>query len=94
VCPRCLGRELRFVPVAGTGTVLACTLNHHAWYPDWTTPYVVAIVELDEQDGLRLVTNIVGCDPASVGIGLRVRVRFEPRDEVWLPLFEPLATDR
>jgi uncharacterized OB-fold protein len=91
VCPRCLCREVRFAPVAGTGTVLACTLNHHAWYPGWETPYVVAIVELDEQDGLRLVTNIVDCDPHSVRIGVRVEVCFEHRDEVWLPLFRPVG---
>ncbi len=44
-------------------------------------------------EGLRLTTNIVGCDPEQVAIGMPVRVRFEHHDdngyEVWLPLFEP-----
>jgi len=51
---------------------------------------VVAIVELEEQAGLRLTTNLVGCAPADVAIGMPVRVVFEDAgDGVFLPLFEP-----
>ena len=50
--------------------------------------FVVAIVALPEQDGLRLTTNIVGCPPSDVQIGMAVRVVFEHRDPVWFPLFE------
>jgi len=53
---------------------------------------VVAIVELDEQPGLRLTTNIVHCAPDDVKIGMRVRVLFEDLGEdVYLPLFEPAS---
>jgi uncharacterized OB-fold protein len=51
-------------------------------------PYVIALVELDEQPALRLMTNIVNCEPADVAIGARVRVVFEHHDDVWIPLFE------
>ena len=51
----------------------------------------VAIVELPEQDGLRLTTNIVGCEPDDVRIGMPVQVTFEEYDGVWLPFFEPAA---
>ena len=51
-------------------------------------PYVVALVDLEE--GPRLMTNVVGCPPEDVRIGMAVRVRFEPvSDEAALPLFEP-----
>lgn len=50
-------------------------------------PFVVALVDLDE--GPRLMTNIVGCDPDEVRIGAAVKVRFEPvSDAAALPLFE------
>ena len=42
-----------------------------------------------EQDDVRLTTNIVNCEPADVTIGMPVRVVFEQREDVWLPLFEP-----
>ena len=87
-CAQCLSDELAYMPVSGLGTVYAFTVNHHPWYPGWTTPYVVAIVQLDEQEDLQLLTNIVNCAPESLSIGDRVRVVFEIREDVALPLFE------
>ena len=71
--------ELRF---------LRCRACRH-WIHGFDPPYAVAIVELDEQPGLRLTTNVVGCEPDQVAIGMRVRVTFEERDGVHVPLFEP-----
>jgi len=89
VCPRCLGAQLRVEAVTGRAAVVACTVNHKAWAPDDEVPYVVAIVEMVEQPGLRLTTNVVGCAPDAVRVGMRVRVRFEESEDVWLPLFVP-----
>ncbi len=50
------------------------TVNHQPWMPGPEPPYVVAIVELPEQDGLRLTTNIVNCAPDDVRIGMPVQV--------------------
>jgi hypothetical protein len=51
-------------------------------------PYVVAYVELDE--GVRMCTNVVGCDPASVEHGMPVEVTFEDVDgSISLPKFRP-----
>ena len=88
-CRACYGTDVTAEPAAGTGTVVTYTVNHQAWVPDLDVPYVLAIVELDEQPGLRLTTRVVGVDPTAVAIGMRVRVRFEQKEDVWLPLFEP-----
>ena len=56
-------------------------------------PFVIAIVELVEQEGLRFLTNIVGCPPEEVVIGMPVRVTFEQHEDVWLPLFAPDAPE-
>jgi uncharacterized OB-fold protein len=69
--------------------VATFTVNHQAWFPGFDPPYVIAIVELAEQAGLRLTTNLVGCPPERVRIGMAVRVRFEAYEDVYLPLFEP-----
>jgi uncharacterized OB-fold protein len=90
LCPACLSKKLSDVPVSGRAVVHTFTVNHQPWIPGFDPPYVVAIVELEEQPGLRLTTNIVGCAPEEVEIGMRVKVRFEALDEgVHLPLFEP-----
>jgi uncharacterized OB-fold protein len=49
---------------------------------------VAAVIELDE--GTRLVSNVVGIDPATVRIGMPVRVSIETVDEqMRLPMFRP-----
>jgi len=78
-------------PVSGKGTVFTFTVNHHPYNPSVPVPYVIALVELDEQEGLRLPANIVNCDVDDVFIGMRVRVRFEEHGDVFVPVFEPDA---
>lgn len=90
VCPDCLSRELTPEAVSGRATLHTHTVNHQLWIPGFEPPYVVAIVELEEQDGLRLTTNLVGCAADDIRIGMPVRVCFEECDDgIFLPLFEP-----
>ena len=66
------------------------TVNHQPWIPGFDPPYVVAIVDIEEQEGLRLTTNLVGCEPDEVQIGMAVKVCFEEREDgIFVPLFEP-----
>lgn len=88
ICPQCLSSEVLPRPVSGRGKVISFTVNHQQWLPDLPTPYVVAIVELVEREGLRFLTNIVGGKPEEVYIDMPVRVIFEQIEDIWLPLFE------
>jgi uncharacterized protein len=87
-CPACAG-GLRPEPVSGNGTLFTFTRNFQPFHPAVPPPYVIAIVELDEQADLRLPTNIVNCDPDTLACAMAVRVRFEQHGEVFVPLFEP-----
>ena len=67
------------------------TVVHQSQGRRWNeaTPYVLAYVELDE--GPRLMTNIVDCDPATVAIDMPVRVVFHDTGEGnALPRFTPI----
>jgi hypothetical protein len=93
--PRCRGCQSAAVtsePVSGRAVVYSFTVNHHRWTPEVDGPYVVAIVELAEQQGLRLTTNIVGCDVDDVHIGMPVSVRFEDCGDVQVPVFAPASS--
>ena len=90
VCPRCLSRDLAPEVTSGHGTVASFTINHQPWYPNLDPPYVIAMVELEEQPALRLTTNIVGCPVDEVHIGMDVQVVFEQYDDVWIPFFIPM----
>jgi uncharacterized OB-fold protein len=50
---------------------------------------VIALVELAEQPGLRIATNIVDCDPATLVCGMPVQVRFEQHGSIFVPVFAP-----
>ncbi|WP_405624862.1 OB-fold domain-containing protein [Streptomyces sp. NBC_00016] len=90
VCPSCRSRAVALAPVSGRAVVVGFSVNHQTWLPNFPPPYVVAVVALAEDDRARLTTNIVGCEPDEVRVGLRVRVRFEQLEEdVYVPLFEP-----
>jgi uncharacterized OB-fold protein len=89
VCDQCLSMEQEVVAVSGRATLAAVTVNHQMWMPTFEPPYVIGIVELEEQSSVRLTTNIVGCDAAAVHIGMAVEVEFEEHDDVFLPVFRP-----
>ncbi len=88
VCPDCLDSALEWRPATGRGVVYACTVVHRPQVPALDPPYVVALVELDE--GVRLMSNVVGRPPEQVAVGDRVQVTWEPlSDGRRLPLFVP-----
>jgi uncharacterized protein len=87
LCRRCHSTRVEPVPVSGAGTIFSFTENYQPWLPGLEVPYVLAIVELDEQPGLRLTTRLVDCNAGAVKIGQRAQVTFEQHDDIWLPLF-------
>lgn len=91
VCSRCWSRAISPEPVSGRATVWTWTVNRYQWQAAMAPPYVVAEVELAEQRGLRLLTNIVDCAVDEVRIGLDVEVCFARSGEASIPLFRPVA---
>ncbi len=89
ICPACRSRSWSPRVVSGRATVVAFTVNHHRWLPDLEPPYVIANVALDEDPTVRLTTNLIGCEPDVVRVGLQATVTFEQHDDVWLPMFQP-----
>src|ERR1017187_7847882 len=88
-CRSCRSSHVAMAPVSGRGVVAGFTVNHQQWLADFPPPYVVAIVAIEEDDGARLTTNIVHCEPDEVHIGMPVRVVFEQSDDIHFALFEP-----
>lgn len=92
LCPACNSLKFKWKPVVGAGTIYSYVVYHHAFHPAFSEdlPYVVAIVELDE--GVRMVSRIVDCDPREVSIGARVKVTFRKvNNAIVLPCFRPAA---
>lgn len=92
MCPECMSFELERFDAAGTGTIYSFSVPRGGG-GRWgrAAPYVVAYVELDE--GPRVLTNIVDCDPEVVHIGMPVTVVWHPtEDGPAIYRFTPLAS--
>lgn len=89
-CPACLSDDLAPEAVSGRATLVAHTVNVHGWIPG-SEPYIIALVAIVEQEGVRLTTNLVGVEPGDVRDGMELEVVFEHADDVWLPLFRPVG---
>ncbi len=86
----CLAEPLEARATSGRASLYTYTVNHHPWIPGFDPPYIVAIVELEEDPSVRLTTNLVNCQEGDISIGMALRVVFEARDDgIFLPLFEP-----
>lgn len=90
-CPQCSSKRVEWFTASGKGRLYSYVISHRPamGFKDWT-PYVIAIVELDE--GPRMMTNIIGVDPApeNLPVDMRVEVTFEQQsDDITLPLFRP-----
>lgn len=91
MCPHCHSLEWQEQRLAGTGTLYSYAVLHHPRSPAFEYPVLAALVDLDE--GVRIVTNLVGTEPAEVRIGMRVEVEFEPtKNGGTVPVFRPLRS--
>jgi uncharacterized OB-fold protein len=90
ICPGCMSRDFDWKASRGFGAVFTFTVVDRAPSPAFApyTPYVVALVDLEE--GVRVMGNIIDGDPSSVTVGMPVSVRFQKiDDETTLPQFGP-----
>lgn len=88
-CPHCGSKATDWTEASGHGTVYSFSVPRQAGGEfGGATPYVLAYVELAE--GPRMLTNVVGCDPDDVAVGMPVEVAFEAAsDDAALPRFRP-----
>ncbi len=86
----CLSSEIEHFEASGRGTVWTFTVTEQNQVPPFrdATPYVLAYVELEE--GPRLLSNVVGCPPDAVRIGMPVVAEFRSdADGLAVPVFRP-----
>jgi len=84
-CPKCWSAELSMQRVSGSGRIFSYVVYRRTYHPGMPAPYVVALIELDE--GPRLISNVVGCEPEDVEIDMPVRLHFESAGDFLLPRF-------
>jgi hypothetical protein len=86
LCSHCGGRELDWVAAAGGGRIASFTVVRRAISKAYQSPYVVALIDLDE--GVRMMSTVIDAAPDTVRIGDAVTVDFAAwSDAISLPVF-------
>ena len=91
-CPECWSSNLGWSEASGRGKVRTYTVTQDQVEPRFMKdlPYVMAYVDLEE--GIRMMTRIVGCKPEEVDFDMEVEVVFEDiTEEFSLPFFRPVG---
>lgn len=72
LCVSCWSKDIEWKTIDAAGVVYSYTVPGFAPHPSFKErlPYIVALVDLDV--GVRMMTNIVDCDPDDVRIGMSV----------------------
>jgi uncharacterized protein len=89
-CTQCMSDHVEWIKASGRAKVVSYTIVHRPVSPAFAgeIPYVVALVKLDE--GPTMMTNLVGCTPEQLKIGMPVAVTFEDwTEEIAIPKFRP-----
>jgi uncharacterized protein len=88
MCPHCQSLDWDSLQATGRGTVYSYVMPQYPPMPFMEYPYIVVLVALEE--GIRLVSNLVGIAPEDVEVGMPVEVRFDTfDDDLVLHQFQP-----
>jgi uncharacterized OB-fold protein len=90
ICPSCGSGNVEWFTASGRATLYSYVINHRpAPGFEADVPYAIAVVQLAE--GPRLMTSLVGVDPSpkALLLDMPLRVAFEQRGDVSLPVFTP-----
>jgi len=89
-CPECWSGNLGWMQASGNAKIFSFSTAYSMVEPKFMDelPYTIAYVDLEE--GIRMMTRIVECDPAAIKIGMDVEVVFFKREDFHLPYFRPV----
>jgi uncharacterized OB-fold protein len=99
-CPACLSKRVTATPIRGTGTIYLLTFVYQGVPEegvDYSSGHPVATVELDEQEGLRFASTVIGSANEEISFGDRVQLdwitRLDRPFPVWRKITEVEGTD-
>ena len=93
-CPSCQSQDIAWRTLSGRGVVYSYTIVERALVSGTQghLPYVPAVIELEGAGGVRLISNVVDVDVASICVGMPVQVVWDDHPSgVALPRVVPLA---
>ena len=91
-CQHCWSEDFEWERLSGKGTVNAFTIYHQPFHEAYIEEVPYNVVEVQLEEGPRLITNLVDVDNAEIKIGMPVEAEFEDvTDEITLIKFRPMV---
>jgi hypothetical protein len=90
ICPSCGSGNVEWFTASGDATLYSYVISHRpAPGFEAEAPYAIAVVQLAE--GPRMMTSLVGvpATPEALVLDMPLRVTFEQRGDISLPVFTP-----
>lgn len=89
LCHECGNRDMEWVESSGKGRIYSWVVFEKEVHPAYKVPYEVVLVEMEKEEGVRIISNMEGTEPHEVQIGMPVElVWHEVTDEWTLPFFK------
>jgi uncharacterized OB-fold protein len=89
-CPHCFAAALEWRQASGRGTLYTYTVMHQVMNPGFASSVPYNIAQVDLEEGVRMVSNVVGIPNDALRVGMKLEAVFEEAGEgVTLPKFRP-----
>lgn len=93
MCSFCQHQSLDWIVASGRGEIASFTVVRRGVSEAYPTPYIVALIDLEE--GPRMMSHVVGVTSDAVAVGDAVKVDFEDwSDEIAMPVFRVITADQ
>lgn len=89
-CASCTSQDIQWKEIGEGGEIYTFCIVNVAIVPAirHSIPYVPAVVSLPEADGVRMISNIVGCPIGRIRIGAKAKLVWHDRpDGISIPRF-------
>lgn len=89
MCHKCRSYDMEWVESTGKGKIYSFVIFTREVHPAFKIPYEVVLVEMEDEKGIRIVSNMVDCELKDIRIDMPVEVTFvDVTDTVTLPMFK------
>ena len=91
-CPHCFANKLEWRAASGRGTLYTFAIMHQVMNPGFAGAVPYNVCQIDLEEGVRMVSNVVGVANDALKIGMKLEAVFEDvGNGVSVPKFRPVA---
>jgi uncharacterized protein len=91
-CPHCFAAKLHWRQSSGRGTLYTFAIMHQVMNPGFASSVPYNVAQIDLEEGVRMVSNVVGIANDALRIGMKLEVFFDDvGDNCRIPKFRPNA---